>query len=500
MPTTYFDDVSHRRRPHTATTIRLPSIDVVGADKRGTPGWWAARLIAQVEHQSRQANAWWDWYEGLHPLPWLSEAELVEQFMELQRIARTNFTGLVVDAVEERLNIKGFRVGADAPIGDAEIWDIWNRNEMDAGSRCAHLASFVTSRAYSMVWIDDNDRVRTSVEDGFNVAVQPDGLEVAAAVKVWHDEIAGLDRVELHLLDGLYRFARAESATGLAGGKYEPDTDAKAGEFTPLPDRFRAWRRDGVVPITPIAVRPGRRIGTWRNELDDAVDVQARINQTVFDRLVGQQYSSFQQVVATGVEMVEDANGQPINPFKHTPGRAWAVPEPDAKIVTIPPADVAPILAAVEADVTMLANITKTPPYYLDAKGRYPSGDAIKGADAGLVRKAQRRASVAETGWTRTARHMLAALGRATDADLGAVEVIWGDFEVRTEGELVDGLLKMNTLGVPKEKLWERWGASQIEIAQWRQRSDEDALLEFARGIPDAPAATSQPATLNAGG
>ncbi len=47
------------------------------------------------------------------------------------------------------------------------------------------------------------------------------------------------------------------------------------------------------------------------------------------------------------------------------------------------------------------------------------------------------------------------------------VEVVWRNPEFKTEGEQVDALQKMSTLGVPEQALWERWGASPPEIARW---------------------------------
>ena len=44
-------------------------------------------------------------------------------------------------------------------------------------------------------------------------------------------------------------------------------------------------------------------------------------------------------------------------------------------------------------------------------------------------------------------------------------EVIWADFETRTESQLVDALVKMSTLGVPWVVLWEKWGTTQQEIS-----------------------------------
>lgn len=41
--------------------------------------------------------------------------------------------------------------------------------------------------------------------------------------------------------------------------------------------------------------------------------------------------------------------------------------------------------------------------------------------------------------------------------------------------------MKMSTLGVPREVLWERWGATPQEIERWR-RLNEDALTRAMDG------------------
>jgi hypothetical protein len=67
--------------------------------------------------------------------------------------------------------------------------------------------------------------------------------------------------------------------------------------------------------------------------------------------------------------------------------------------------------------------------------------------------------------------------GDEARAQAANAETIWADPESRSEGELVDALTKMRTLGVPLEALWERWGASPQQIEKWKN------LL----GLPDRP-------------
>ena len=82
--------------------------------------------------------------------------------------------------------------------------------------------------------------------------------------------------------------------------------------------------------------------------------------------------------------------------------------------------------------------------------------------------KVSRRALHIGETWETVTRLALGMVG-----DPGAAmtegEVIWADFETRSEGQRVDALVKMASLGVPREVLWQRWGATPTEIAAWTE-------------------------------
>lgn len=82
--------------------------------------------------------------------------------------------------------------------------------------------------------------------------------------------------------------------------------------------------------------------------------------------------------------------------------------------------------------------------------------------------------------------------------DVGA-EVVWKDFETRSEAQMVDALTKMATLGVPTEVLWQKWGATPQEIEQWRQmKANEGTQAALNQAV--ALGATDPYAQLLAGG
>ena len=67
----------------------------------------------------------------------------------------------MVDSIEERLNVEGFRLGGSLT-ADADAWSIWQDNCLDAESQLAHSEALVLGRSYLMVWGDDDGDTRAS--------------------------------------------------------------------------------------------------------------------------------------------------------------------------------------------------------------------------------------------------------------------------------------------------------------------------------------------------
>lgn len=84
---------------------------------------------------------------------------------------------------------------------------------------------------------------------------------------------------------------------------------------------------------------------------------------------------------------------------------------------------------------------------------------------------------------------------KVTDA-----ETLWEDPEARTEGEHVDALLKLSTLGVPQEQLWQDAGYSPQDIARFRRQSTQDLFGQMmaARTAAAATPAVEEEATAGA--
>jgi hypothetical protein len=126
-----------------------------------------------------------------------------------------------------------------------------------------------------------------------------------------------------------------------------------------------------------------------------------------------------------------------------------------------------------------MAAIIPTPPHYLLGQLVNLSAEALKAAEAALVSRIRRHQRHYEEPLETVARLALKAAGESVP-NVASMETDWRNPEFRTEGELVDALVKMSSLGVPRAALWERWGATPQEIAAWTVQADAEAARNAA--------------------
>src|SRR3954452_10574027 len=90
------------------------------------------RALIQLHDQQLEKLREFDaYYEGEQPLSYM-HPELVQQLEGQVRQVVINWPQMVVDALEERLDIEGFR-RPDQAEGDTALWEIWQDNDMDSG-------------------------------------------------------------------------------------------------------------------------------------------------------------------------------------------------------------------------------------------------------------------------------------------------------------------------------------------------------------------------------
>lgn len=478
----------------------------------GEPERVLRRLDAALGERRPRLQKYEDYDAGKHKLAFAT-TRFRRTFGNLFREFADNWCPLVVDAAAERLVVEGFRFGG-ADDADGEAWDLWQRSYLDADSRALQREAIKLGVGYTLV-TPGRDGPTITVESPFEVIVGRKAgsrRDRAAALKKWQDE-SGRIYATVYLPSAVYKFQSAEpvdrlSTTDLWEIRWEPRDGVDFRTNNPL----------GVVPVVPLHNNP-TLLGDGRSDLEQVIPVQDAVNKLVTDMLVASEFAAFRQRWATGLEVPADPEtGEPVpdNKFLASVARVWAVEDPEARFGEFEASDLGNYVKAIEMLIQHLAARTRTPPHYLlGQSGAFPSGESLKSTETGLVAKVQDKQIDFGEGWEETIRLAFRAKGDDARAEDYGLETIWRDPESRTMGEVVDAALKLKEIGVPREALWERIGATPQERARWRALAEQEALEALtaaltvgganpnAQGLPNEPRAAdgsgSQPAPDTAG-
>lgn len=460
--------------------------------RSGSPEWHRKRLLEALDIQAKRVGLWEKYIDGDHPLPTppqgmsaASFAEAKQAFLNLSRLGVTNMCPLIASAPAERLQVTGFRFG-DSLNGDADAWRMWQRNHLDADSRLLHDTVFQVGNAYTLVWPNARREAVITME-------HPSEMIVAYAAGSRRERVAALKRwvaedgrwyVTLYTPEYLYKWKTRSRRPlyGTAMGDLAWEQRRVEDEEWPLPNPLRR------VPVVEFAVNTGlkaRPFGGGVPEFARVLPIQNRMNKTVFDRLVTGEYQAFRQRWAIGWKPpLDPETGEPDPAAMFRAGQSrfmtFGGKRTEVEVGEFDQADFTPFLKSLEADMTLAAAFTKTPPYYLLGRMENISADGIAATDAGLVSKTEGHRDVLSESHEETISLGLRAQGD-TRADDPQTSVLWRSIEIRTLAQIVDAGVKMQTLGVPEEEIWSLLpGVDQQRIERWLRRRKAQQLESAA--------------------
>lgn len=444
-----------------------------------TPDVWLRRLHAQVVDRREQLERLARYYDGEHNLAFSSK-KFLESFGGLFHAFADNWVALIVDAVEERLDVNGFRVGSEGKASDA-AWRLWQGNELDAQSQVGHTEALLNGGAYGLAWYGDgDDEADITVEHPAWATVAHDARRRRhrlAGLRTYVDDW-GFRHAELFLPDTVHFYRSPHPTNGdelvsdVAHLPWIDDVDA-ARSTNPLDagvaQGFVA-NPLGVVPLVELPNRPRLKLARGlgmaaRSEVAQVIPLQDAVNKLVADMLIAAEFAAYPQRWATGMELERDKKTNAVvGPDWKPTHNVWWMEDAGGSFGAFPVADLGNFVKAIELVVLHIASITRTPPHYLNGSADRLSGESIKAAESGLVAKTRRKMRHFGEAWEELIRVGARIAGEGELAAAKELEVIWRDPESRTESEHVDATLKLKGLGLPDEFLWERVGLGPTEI------------------------------------
>lgn len=451
------------------------------------PVAWAVKAFHDGRNDTyRRYQAYLD---GDQPLMFATE-KFRSAFGRLFEAFAYNRCEAVVDAHADRLQVGGFGANNETVSGRAQ--EVWDANHMDVreghiesdafGLGDSHLIveKHVTSGDVHM-WIQNPATVRVHYSEDV-----PGQIDLAA--KTWRDE-REYQRLNLYFAGRIEKYISRHRAFS---GMPTSDKSFQRYDFLGEPWSFVLNVPD-VVPVFPFA-NNGRTNSYGVSELRHVLPLQDALNKTIMDTLVAMEFAAYPQRVIIGVEPTEDQE-KVIQRFEAGLTRIVTLFAPDAKIGEFSAANIAQYLAIAEFFDLAIARVTKVPVHHLTMTGGFPSGRALRIAEAPFTRKLEDRQKAFSVPFSEAMSYGLALDGLATRP--GDLRINWTPAAPLSEEDELDMALQKDSLGFPLEQILKEMGYEESQITDIleakRKVADEGARM-FNRGVVVPPVSDEEAA------
>ncbi|MBA2708770.1 MAG: phage portal protein [Gemmatimonadaceae bacterium] len=456
---------------------------------------WALAALTN-ERRTAYAKAR-DYYGGNQNLTFATE-KFLSVFGTLFRELADNLCAPVVDSLTDRLRIVDWTSSTDASLLDPAR-RIWRRNRMRSRANELHREATLTGDGYLVVdWsIDDAGR-----PVGGSAAVWPQKAEqvtveysttepgkIARAARAWDDEEG--TRVNVYLPDRIEKYLQKMPDPGpawISANAWLPPTAVAPAAITFLAAVENPY---GTVPVFHF---PNKRLyEPGVSQLVDVMPLQDALNKALCDMLVAMEFSAFPQRWATGIDVgPTGADGKPLSPpFDYGNDRMLTVTEIEAKFGAFPTADLRQYVEVLENARAEIARVSGTPLHYLFiTRGDFPSGEAMKSAEARFTRALEDRQDSWGDSWADVMRLALRIEGEQAAADPDTdIAAEWEDAAPHSDGMLNDRLRVEKELGVPERWLFKKLGYSDTDVDEMLVETEErrDAVAEQFAPAADSP-------------
>lgn len=444
---------------------------------------WLERLQRKRAAQELEHAKLWAYYDNEQPLAYV--ARILQEQGDRFPPLRVNWSELIVSAVEERLDVEGFRL-AGADDVDADLSHVWQDNDLDESSGEAHIAAMVAGQSYIMLGpAPDNSDTGTPVVtveygDQVSVEVDPATRRVIAALKVWKsdDLLTIADMAQLYL--------PGRSITWQHGAQGMKPVDKTSDGWAKALERHQT---SPLVPVVPMNNRVRRGLG--HSELNDVIPLVDAVNQTATNMLAGVEHHALPRRWAINLDpaMFTDEQGNQLKAWQVAAGYLWAVPPPvdedgrripagegdRPQIGQFTASDLNNYIAVIKQIAQLAASKYGLPPHYLGYSSENPaSADAIRSSEARLVKRAERKQRGFGGAWERAMRIALAMMDR-NPADGNRMETVWRDPSTPTASAIADRAVKLVAAGViDTEQAQEDCGYTPQQRALMKQREGDN--------------------------
>jgi hypothetical protein len=458
-----------------------------------TDDQWLSRLLMKRAASYADQLKLWQYYDNCQPLSFVAKilAEQGDRFPPLL----INWSALVVDALEERLDVLGFRDPQSGNVDDT-LQQVWQDNDLDEGSGEAHTCSMVARQSFIMVGPPpagrDTPLVTVEYPDQVTVEIDPGTRQTVAALKVWRSDptIGHADMACLYVPGRVITFESGKKVEEV--GDHGWSKQAEASQSSQL------------VPVVPMNNRQRRGIGY--SELNSMLPVVDAANQVATNMLAAIEHHALPR--RWGINLSEsdfkDSNGNALRAWQIATGAVWAIPRaldedgrpvPSAEnerpqVGQFTAAELSNFHNSIKQIATIAASLYGLPPHYLGYSSENPaSADAIRSSEARLVKRAERHQRGKGGAWETAMRIALAMMDQDPSKS-NRLETVWRDASTPTKAAEADRAVKLVQANIiDTEQAQEDCGYTPGQRDRMRQRrgqatSDIGGIVANLRSLP----------------
>ncbi|WP_027944036.1 phage portal protein [Amycolatopsis taiwanensis] len=446
---------------------------------------WLTRLVHRHNAELPELRRLLEYYEGQQRLSYM-HPELMDTLDERVRQVVINWPRLVVDALEERIDLQGFRLGGKPKL-DTDLEHVAQYNDLDAGYQQAHVTAMVMKRAYAIVGANprpaDASYPLVTIESPLEVHVEldPATRQVIAAIKRWHDSTPdGEIRyfITLYLPDYTVTFVVSRDS----GGYIEVSRDDHG---------------LGEVLVVPIVNRPQLWYPLGTSELADVIPLSDAACKIATDMMISAEFHAMPRRWALGFDEDDfrDPDGKKVSVWQTIAGKIWSTSktkkDDGVEVGQFNEADLTNFHNTLRALAVQVSTVSGLSLHNLGYSSDNPaSADGIRAAESRHVKRAERRIKGFETAWERIMRLVMLVRDGVVPDSARWMETVWADAATPTFAQKSDAVVKLYSADklVPRRMARRTLGFTAAQIRDMESEDREDVT----RAVYD-PAAETGP-------
>jgi hypothetical protein len=441
--------------------------------------------LLRTQRRNRVLDAYYDGEQRLEQLGLAVPPEL-ERFLTI-----VAWPGTYADAVEERIDLEGFRLPGMTEADD-ELWRIWQANGLDEESQLAHLDALVLGRSFIVVGSGDDTPDAPSDEDGdadrdpavplvtvesaneVNVELDPRTRRVSAAAKVYTDRAGDGSSVRKATL-------------------YLPNVTVWVERKNARWDEVDRDEHDlGVVPVVPIVNRQRLSRREGRSQFQRVIGLTDAAARALTNAQLATEIMAIPQRYVLGASKGDfvDSDGKQLTAWESYFGAIWALANKEAKVGSFSAADLSNFSNIVNHYAALVSGVTGLPMRFLgQSTTNPPSAEGIRADESRLIKTCERFHRGTGGSWELSMRIVRRILDGKWDPKLAQLETLWRDPATPTRAQQADAAVKLVGAGIlPVEAAWEDMGYSAARRTKLKALRDAeraaDPVLEIARNLP----------------